>query len=217
MLRRDWESKVARYISPIAPWTNLPSTGVPVILLLAAVAILTAACGSGGGDETPSTGGEAAVTKTEAPDATNGEEREAAPGFELEVFGNESYTKGDVVKLSDFEGTPVVINFWYPSCPPCRLEMPDFEAASKKHKGDVEFIGIQLLGLDSVQDGQDFSDEFGITYAIGPDADGSIVIGYNVIGFPTTVFLDSEHNIARNWSGVLNAEKLDELIQELLQ
>ena len=149
MLRRDWESKVARYISPIAPWTNLPSTGVGVILLLAAVAILTAACGSGGGDETPSTGGEVGATKADEPDAADGEEREAAPGFELEVFGNESYAKGEVVKLSDFEGTPVVVNFWYPSCPPCRLEMPDFEAASKKHRGDVEFIGIQLLGLET--------------------------------------------------------------------
>ena len=153
----------------------------------------------------------------EPTEAVGGEEREAAPGFELEVFGNESYSKGEVVKLSDFAGMPVVINFWYPSCPPCRLEMPDFEAASRKHKGDVGFIGIQLLGLDSVEDGQEFIDEFGITYAIGPDADGSIVLDYNVLGFPTTVFLDSEHNIARNWSGVLNAEKLDELIQEAMQ
>ena len=211
---------MARYISPIAPWTNLLSTGVGVILLLAVVAILTAACGSGGGEATPpppGESGEESAMKTEEPTEANGEEREAAPTFELEVFGNESYAKGEVVKLSDFEGTPVVVNFWYPSCPPCRLEMPDFETASRKHKGDVVFIGIQLLGLDSVQDGQEFIDEFGITYAIGPDADGSIVIGYNVIGFPTTVFLDSDHNIARNWSGVLNAEKLDELIQELLQ
>ncbi len=194
--------RYAAYTALLADWTR-------AVLLLAVVAALTAACGSGGG--------EGASTEPDGPAAANGGDREAAPGFELEAFGNESYDRGEIVRLSDFEGAPVVINFWYPSCPPCRLEMPDFEAASRKHRGDVAFIGVQLLGLDSVQDGQDFIDEFGITYAVGPDADGSIVIDYNVIGFPTTVFLDRDHNIAKSWAGVLNAEKLDELIQEAMR
>ena len=135
----------------------------------------------------------------------------------MEVFGNEDYTKGETVKLSQFVGQPVVINFWYPSCPPCRLEMPDLEAAFQKHRDDVAFIGVQLLGLDSADDGQEFTDEFGMSYAIGPDADSSIVVDYKVIGFPTSVFLNSDHEIMRKWTGALNAEKLEELVQELLE
>ena len=143
---------------------------------------------------------------------------EAAPDFQLEVFGNENYTKGEAISLAQFEGQPVVINFWYPSCPPCRLEMPDLEAASKKHKAnDVQFIGVQLLGLDSKEEGQEFIDEFRITYAVGPDPTGSIVREYNVIGFPTSVFLDKHHEVSKTWSGALTAEKLDELIQVLIQ
>ena len=192
----------------MAPWKKF------LLGMVLAVLLLAAACTSAGVGEETSPGEETPPSEV---GETSTSEAEAAPGFEIEVFGNASYAKGERVGLSDFEGMPVVINFWYPSCPPCRLEMPDFEAASVKHRGDVVFLGVQLLGLDSVQDGQDFVDEFGITYAIGPDADGSIVIDYNVIGFPTSVFLDRDHNISRKWSGALNAEKLEELVQGLLQ
>ena len=141
-----------------------------------------------------------------------------APGFELVLFGNENHAKGEVIRLSEFEGRPVVINFWFPSCPPCRAEMPDLEEAFLNHRADrVEFIGVQHLGLDSAEDGQNFVDEFGITYAVGPDSDNSILIDYKVIGFPTTVFLDKDHEVVRKWTGLLTGGKLEERIQELLQ
>ena len=143
---------------------------------------------------------------------------EAAPDFELEVFGNDNYAKGEVVSLSQFEGQPVVINFWYPSCPPCRLEMPDLEATWRKHKDDgLQFIGIQSLSLDSVDEGQEFVDEFGITYAIGPDTEGKILIDYNAVHWPTTVFLDKNHEVVRSWAGVLTEEKLEEIVAPLLE
>ena len=143
---------------------------------------------------------------------------ESAPDFELEVFGNENYEKGEVVQLSQYEGQPVVINFWYPSCPPCRLEMPDLEATWQKHKDDgLQFIGIQSLSLDTVEEGQEFVDEFGITYAIGPDAEGKILIDYNAVHWPTTVFLDKNHEVVRSWAGVLTEEKLDEIVAPLLK
>ena len=141
-----------------------------------------------------------------------------APDFQLELFANDNHTAGELIKLSQFRGQPVVINFWYPSCPPCRLEMPDLEATFLKHKGDgVQFIGVQLLGLDSVEDGEEFIKEFGISYAVGPDPDGSTVKDYKVIGFPTSVFINRDQQIVRSWAGALNAEKLEELVQELLQ
>jgi len=139
----------------------------------------------------------------------------AIDDFQLTLFGNENHEEGSTLNLSDHVGKPVVLNFWYPSCPPCRLEMPDLEAASRKHsESGVVFIGIMNVVLDTVADGQDFVDEFGITYAIGPDPDGSILIDNNVKGFPTTIFLNDKHEVVRTWTGVLNAEKLDELIAE---
>lgn len=163
-------------------------------------------------------------TATEAPAATGSgpdgqaaaEPADAAPDFELVLFGNDNHTKGEVLKLSDLRGRPVVVNFWFPSCPPCRVEMPDFEESFQKHGADVEYIGVQQLGLNSAEEGQDFIlNEVPVNYAVGPDA-GGIIRDYKVIGFPTTVFMDKDHRVVRAWTGALNAEKLEELVQELI-
>ena len=122
-----------------------------------------------------------------------------------------------MVALSQFLGQPVVINFWFPSCPPCRAEMPDLQKSFSEHRADgVQFIGVQLLGLDTTEDGQEFIDELGVTYAVGPDENGQILRDYEVTVFPTTVFLDRDHRIVTKWGGILTAGKLDELVQEML-
>ncbi len=167
------------------------------------------ASGAAVGDAGPAAGVVAGVV-SRAPDAS--------PDFELALFSNDNHEAGEQLKLSDLAGRPVLVNFWFPSCPPCRLEMPDFEKAFQTHKGNgVEFIGVQILGFDSIEDGQEFVNEFGINYAIGPDADGSILKDYSVSNFPTTFFLDAQHKEVRKWAGPLNEAKLEELIQELLQ
>ncbi len=174
----------------------------PAAARLAALAVVAAALAAAAG---------CSGTEDQAPSEPAG----PAPGFEITLFGNENHAAGSTLRLSDLAGRPVVINFWYPSCPPCRLEMPDLEAASRRHAaGGVAFVGIQSLVLDTVEDGQGFIDEFGITYAVGPDRAGEILIDYEVNGFPTTVFLDADHRVVRKWAGVLDGEKLDELIAE---
>jgi thiol-disulfide isomerase/thioredoxin len=155
---------------------------------------------------------------------TNARSDDAVPDFELALFETENHTRGEILRLSQFQGRPVVVNFWFPSCPPCVAEMPDLEAAFQAHKDDgVEFIGVQFLGIDSIEDGQEFidvtlperTDGITVTYALGPD-EGDTVIDYKVISFPTTFFLDKDQNVVRKWAGPLNAEKLDELIQDIL-
>ena len=148
-------------------------------------------------------------------------EFEPAPDFELVLFANDEHEAGEAIKLSDFMGRPVVINFWFPSCPPCVAEMPEFEEAYQQFKEDgVQFIGVQLLGLDTVEDGQTFVNRLKVNYALGPDDSGDsfgdILRNYSVSSFPTTVFIDRNQNINRTWAGPLNLEKLEELIQEIL-
>ena len=94
--------------------------------------------------------------------------------------------------------------------------MPHFEAAFQTHKDEVAFVAIQQLGLDSEEEGQKFVEEFGLTYAVGPDTSGTVIKEYDVKTFPTTVFLDSDHTVVRKWAGPLNEEKLNELIEEIL-
>ncbi len=159
--------------------------------------LIAAACGSDG-------------------DSSDEGSRDVAASFSFEAFGNENFDKGQPISLDTFEGQPIVLNFWYPSCPPCRLEMPHFEAAFQTHKDEVAFVAIQQLGLDSADEGQKFTDEFGLTYAVGADTSGTVIREYEVITFPTTIFLDSDHTIVRKWAGPLNEEKLNELIEEIL-
>ena len=150
-----------------------------------------------------------------------GDGRESAPDFELTLFGNEDYQAGETLRLSDLEGRPVVLNFWFPSCPPCVAEMPHFEEAYQRFKPEgVAFVGVQLLGLDSAEDGQRFVERLNVSYALGADERdgvfGEIVKNYGVSGFPTTVFIDRGHRIRRTWTGALDADMLDALIRETL-
>lgn len=139
-----------------------------------------------------------------------------APDFTLTLYGTETRQAGETLRLSDLKGKPVVLNFWFPSCPPCVAEMPELERTFQNHRSyGVEFIGIQLVGIDTAEDGQNFVNEMGVTYALGPDKD-DIIMKYKVNGFPMTVFIDKEQNIVRKWQGVLNEEKMEEILGEIL-
>ena len=181
-----------RYVSARSFWRSRAAW-----LGLAAVAtVLFVACGGGSSasDEEPALG-EAFDTDAEPmgnmPTDTEsiGGSDDAAPDFELVLFETENHARGEVLRLSQLRGRPVLVNFWFPSCPPCRAEMPDLENAFQKYRDDgLELIGVQLVSLDSAEDGQEFVDEIGVTYALGPDETGDILRDYKVLNFPTTFF-----------------------------
>jgi thiol-disulfide isomerase/thioredoxin len=144
----------------------------------------------------------------------------AAGGSNVEVgtapdVTGETFTHGDF-SLDQHEGKPVLINFWFPSCPPCRAEMPDLQAAYEKYGDDVAFIGVQQLGLDSGANGQAFLRELGVDYPNMPDLKSTVQFEYEVFSFPSTIFLDKNHNIARKWTGIIGEEQLGEQLDALL-
>ena len=144
----------------------------------------------------------------------------AAGGSNIEVgtapdVTGETFTHGDF-SLDQHEGKPVLINFWFPSCPPCRAEMPDLQAAYEKYGDDVAFIGVQQLGVDSAANGQAFARDLGLTYPNIPDVGSTVQFGYEVFSFPSTIFLDNNHNIARTWTGIIGEEQLGEQLDALL-
>ena len=139
-----------------------------------------------------------------------------APDFQISAFKNTNYTFKQDVGLSDFSGLPVVINFYYPSCPPCRVEMPDLEYISTEYKEKLQVIGVQQLGIDSVEDGQSFVDQFGLTFLLGPDYDNLIMKKYEIVGFPTTIILDKEHRIFKVWVGYISKEQLIQIIEKVI-
>ena len=171
-----------------------------VLTLIGIIVIAAVACGSDGD------------AKSVAEVAAGGSNIEV--GTAPDVTG-ETFTHGDF-SLDKHEGKPVLINFWFPSCPPCRAEMPDLQAAYEKYGDDVAFIGVQQLGLDSAANGQAFTRDLGLTYPNMPDVGSTVQFGYEVFSFPSTIFLDNNHNIARTWTGIIGEEQLGEQLDALL-
>ncbi len=116
-------------------------------------------------------------------------------------------------------GKPIVINFWFPSCPPCRAELEHFEEVYQQFGapsgGDVEFVGVQQLGLDSIEDGAELFEEIGVTFPGLPDNGSAIQIAYNIFSYPTTVFIDRNHNEHRVWQGAIDKENLIKVVEEI--
>lgn len=132
-----------------------------------------------------------------------------APEFTIDLYQTIDYKQNDLFSLGKSEGNPTFINFWFPSCPPCVAEMPEIDNFYLQNKKDVEVVAIQLLGLDSIKEGQNFVQEKNIHFAVGADKTGKISVDYQISVYPTTVFVDAQGNIADYWQGQINIEELN--------
>ncbi|MFC1576396.1 TlpA disulfide reductase family protein [Candidatus Omnitrophota bacterium] len=121
-------------------------------------------------------------------------------------FGNaQDFTVKDIngktVKLSDYSGKVILLNFFATWCPPCRTEMPDFEELQKEYKNDLKVIAINV-GRESQGTVKSFAEKNGLTYTIAMD-DGSISRLYGPMpGIPVTVIIDKSFNIAKRYVGL---------------
>ena len=130
-----------------------------------------------------------------------------APAFDLPRVGSER----DRVRLADFAGRPVVVNFWASWCVPCRKEMPALEAVAERLSGQVAFVGVTQQ--DGRTAGADFEHEVGVTYPSGSDPEGTTAPAYGVGGLPTTVLIDADGRIVGRHLGALTEKTLTELVR----
>lgn len=140
---------------------------------------------------------------TAAPVASSeiAELNEPAPDFELELFG------GGKVRLSDYEGKVVVLNFWASWCPPCRREMPAFEKTWREYEAKgVVFVGVAVQ--DYEPDARAFAEETGVTYPIGMDWNGRIFDSYRPTAMPTTFLINREGIVSRRIANYANEAML---------
>ena len=110
-------------------------------------------------------------------------ERVAAPEFDL------AEPSGQRIRLSDFRGKPLIVNFWATWCPPCRAEMPSLQRAWEQL--EQEGIGVVAInvGEDAKAIGQ-FMATSGLTFPLLMDRDSRVRRAWAVQGLPMTFVVD---------------------------
>jgi thiol-disulfide isomerase/thioredoxin len=131
-----------------------------------------------------------------------------APDFALE---NE---RGEVVRLSDFEGRPVFLNFWATWCTFCIEEMPDMQRVQDQYGDGLVVIGVNAG--DSVEDGEDFVRQTGITYLRLYDPELNVTDGYLVRAMPTSYFITAAGKILDANFGFMVYDQMIEKIEAAL-
>lgn len=118
----------------------------------------------------------------------------------------------DVSTESLLGDEPLVINFWFSSCPPCAKELPEFAEAHAEFGDDVRFIGVNTI--DSVPVMERFACERGVTYEQFRDDLAEFTDGIGASNFPVTIFVTSDGTIVEQ-TGVVDADDLREKITSL--
>ena len=139
---------------------------------------------------------------------------QAARDFEVVQFGGETFRLSEETK-----DNAVVVNFWYPSCPPCREEMPAIEAAWQELKDEpVRILGLYVpQGFDSEQDARDFVEELGLTFDFATDRLARIAEAYELEFFPTTFFIDMKGEVVAAHISILTKEEVVRQIRALIE
>ena len=164
--------------------------------------------------ETP-TEAEPVPEVTEQPEETTEPaepESSLAPDFTaLDAEGNE-------VKLSDYFGKPIVLNFWASWCGPCKAEMPDFDAAYQELGDKVQFLMVNLTdgNAETVESAAACIAQAGYTFPVFYDTASEAAMAYGVQSIPTTFFIDAQGAAVAYYTGTMPKELLDKGISMIL-
>ena len=113
---------------------------------------------------------------------SDAEQQVAAPDFT--VYD----ASGNPVKLSDYFGKPIVLNFWASWCGPCQMEMPDFQEKYEALDGQVQFLMINMTdgSRETVTSASEFIKKQGYTFPVLYDTETDAAAAYSANSLPTT-------------------------------
>ena len=133
-----------------------------------------------------------------------------APDFALQSLD------GKTVRLSDFRGKAVVLNFWATWCQPCKIEMPWFVELQKQYGPDgLQFLGVAMDDA-STKDIADFANSMGVNYPIliGKETVGDVYGGVQFL--PETFFIDRDGKVLDRIFGLKGRGEIEDDIKKIL-
>jgi len=178
------------------------AVAIMVVTIVVAVMIFAGVKSSRGPKVSPMIGEAKPISSAEA-------KGKQAPDFALQDL------QGKQVKLSDFRGKAVLLNFWATFCGPCKVEMPWLVELQKQYGPQgFEIVGVALddSGKDSIAK---FAKEMGVNYTIlqGQDAVGD---AYGAVGLPATYYIDRNGKIIDSALGLVSRSEIEENIKKSL-
>jgi cytochrome c biogenesis protein CcmG, thiol:disulfide interchange protein DsbE len=156
-------------------------TGLVAIFVVAAAAVSLATSG-GGGSPPP---------------------KPVAPGFTLDSLTS----PGQHITLSQYQGKPLIVNFWASWCEPCQQETPLLASWYTSQHGHVIVVGLDEN--DTASSALRFANAKGVSYPIGVDPQLAAANAYGVTGLPQTFFLNAQHRIVDHVLGAVTQADLD--------
>ena len=181
-----------------------------LMIALALACVMTlAACGTYGTDAGQD---EQSTQGTQVEQDSAAAERGNAPDFTV------LDAQGKPVKLSDFYGKPVVLNFWATWCGYCKMEMPDFE---KAYQANPDVVFLMVNATDGVYETVDTAKAYvaseGYTFNVYFDVQSQAVNAYGLTGYPTTVFINAQGDVVSKRVGMINYDILSAGIDMITQ
>ena len=145
--------------------------------------------------------------ETETPEETEAQaetEPMTAPDFTaLDAQGNE-------VRLSDYFGKPIVLNFWASWCGPCKSEMPDFDEAYLAQGEEIQFLMVNMTdgSRETLDTAKSFVADSGYSFPVVFDVNQEAAMTYAVSSLPTTFFIGADGSMVAYAMGAIDGETL---------
>lgn len=119
---------------------------------------------------------------------------------------------GNEVRLSDFFGKPIVLNFWASWCGPCKMEMPDFNEMHLEMGDQIHFLMINMTdgSRETVDIASAYIQSQGYSFQVYYDTASSAALTYGVYSLPTTYFIDAQGHAIAQATGAIDAATLQQ-------
>lgn len=203
--------------------------GVGGIVAVAVVVLFALDILGTGGGET-ATVREGGQTRTVVIDTARILPTTAPPGVAVTAIGPEvgklapdfefSDMAGKRLKISDFRGQPVMLNFYASWCTPCRREMPDIQKLLERHKGE----GLAVIAMnrgERLSQARGFLEDLGVDFTVeGMDPSQAVYqeyLAFPIEFMPISIFIDKDGVIRGYHPGLATLEQMEELYAQAVQ